>query len=79
LVDLNDLGVFLHVLQAAGIIYYSHVALRLAISIIVWCTSSLVFCASTPSAPIPLFRLLSVFLFDITWSLVVGMAAKQYY
>jgi len=32
LADLNDLGVLLHVLKAAGILYYSYEALWLAIS-----------------------------------------------
>ena len=77
--DLNDLGVCVHVLKAAGIIYYSYVGPRLAISLKLCCTSSLVFCASTPSAPVALSRLLSVFLFGIIWRLVVGLAASLSY
>ena len=38
-------------------------ALRLAISLSLCRISSLVFCAPTPSAPVPLYRLLSVFCF----------------
>ena len=77
--DLNDLGLFLHVLNGAGIIFNRYVALRLAISLTLCCTSSLVFCASTPSAPVALSRLLPVFLFGIIWSLVVGLAARLSY
>ena len=79
LTDLNDLGVLLHVVKVAGIICYGYVALRLAISLTLCRTSSLVFCAAMPSATIPLFRLISVFLFRTIWSLAVGLAARNTY
>ena len=50
---MNELCVLVYVLKAAGIIYYGYVALWLAISLKLCCTSSLVYCVSTPSTLVP--------------------------
>ena len=54
-------------------------ALQLSIFLTLCCTFSLVICTSTPSAPVPVSRIMFVFLFGIMWSLAEGLSARNSY